>query len=109
MQDTLKNCCDGMCDNGAGILDAVCDLPKESNAAEVSVARCFFVGQRVKVYSKKKPYPFKGEMEIVKVPHPKSRSNTLHFKELLKNIKVGDLLVVTSQEVLDEKLGTNTK
>ena len=96
--EILKNCCDGKCDNGAGILDAVSRLPREPNAAEVSVARGFFVGQKVKVYSKKRPHLLKGEMEISKVPHPKSRSNTLHFKELLRDIKVGDLLVVTSQD-----------
>ncbi len=95
--ETLSSCCEGLCRAGAGILDGISRLPKEPNAAEVSVARCFFVGQIVKVYSKKKPYPLKGEMEIVKVPHPNSRSNVLHFKDLIKNIKVGDFLVVTSQ------------
>jgi hypothetical protein len=95
--EILKNCCDDKCDNGVVIFDAVSRLPREPNAVEVSVARCFCVGQKMKVYNKKSPHLLKGEMEIIKVPHPKSGSNTLHFKELLRDIKVGDFLIVTSR------------
>lgn len=94
---TLYNCCDNSTD-GAGILDAVSNVFKEDNAAEVSVAQVFFVGQKVEVYCNKEPYLLKGKMEITKVPRPKSGSNILRFKRLLKGISAGDLLVVTNQE-----------